>query len=125
MSINASIFTYTSMQTSQAINFNKRLFSTKLKLLGQKVDGTPKNGSRSSKKRRGQTLGIELSKKRRSGDLVEIGIPEHIRRAAGNNCQSYITNLGYIVRRNASLQVDSWKKIERKDVTLMMRRVRE
>ncbi|KAL6289371.1 hypothetical protein ACE6H2_006881 [Prunus campanulata] len=61
-------------------------------------------GSRSSKKRRGHTLGIKLSKKRCSGDLVEIDIPEHIKRVVGNNCRSYITNLGCIVRRNAPLQ---------------------
>ncbi|KAK9901427.1 hypothetical protein M0R45_002132 [Rubus argutus] len=83
------------------------------------------NTGAAHKKRRGETRGLELTKKKRPGHQIDIDIPEHVRRAVGVNCQSYITNIGCIVRQNVPLQVKSWNEIDRTNVTYLLRRVRE
>ncbi|KAL6208514.1 hypothetical protein ACLB2K_019463 [Fragaria x ananassa] len=76
------------------------------------------------KQRRGETRGMGIAKKKRSSNPIEIDIPEHLKRAIGENCQSYITEIGCIVRQNAPLQVKYWSEIKRDDVDALVRLVR-
>ncbi|XP_024197265.1 uncharacterized protein LOC112200468 isoform X3 [Rosa chinensis] len=77
------------------------------------------------KKRRGETRGLGTAKKKCCSNPIEIDIPEHVKRAVGANCQSYITEIGCIVRQNAPLQVKHWSGISKDDVALMVRLVHE
>lgn len=81
--------------------------------------------SKAPKKQRcGETRCMGIAKKKRSSNPIEIDIPEHLKRAIGENCQSYITEIGCIVRQNAPLQVKYWSEIKRDDVDALVRLVR-
>ncbi|KAM5549797.1 hypothetical protein ABKV19_000955 [Rosa sericea] len=79
--------------------------------------------------RRNDVVRLEVLGQPRRNDLasnqIEIDIPEHVKRAVGENCQSYITEIGCIVRQNAPLQVKHWSGINRDDIATMVRLVRE
>ena len=76
------------------------------------------------KNTRGITRGLDLHKRRRLGERIEIDISADVMRAVGENCQLYITDVGCIVRRFAPLQVKGWSKIPRNEVETLILRVR-
>ncbi|KAL6176763.1 hypothetical protein ACLB2K_053396 [Fragaria x ananassa] len=82
------------------------------------------NSGAPKKQRRGETRGMGIAKKKRSSNSIKIDIPEHLKRAIGENCQSYITEIGCIVRQNTPLQVKYWSEIKRDDVDALVRLVR-
>ncbi|KAI9161517.1 hypothetical protein LWI28_018223 [Acer negundo] len=78
-----------------------------------------------TKNTRGITQGLDLHKRRRLGERIEIDISADVMRAIGKNCQLYITDVGCIVRKFAPLQVKGWSKIPRNEVETLILRVRE
>ncbi|KAK4840056.1 hypothetical protein QYF36_026962 [Acer negundo] len=78
-----------------------------------------------TKNTRGITQGLDLHKRRRLGERIEIDISADVMRAIGKNCQLCITDVGCIVRRFAPLQVKGWSKIPRNEVETLILRVCE